>query len=69
MGHSIRPLSSLSIHDISAMALSAVQRGESLAQANVYEGHIGTAFAGAYLSHFDSSRVEVLTPQLSVFFA
>lgn len=66
MDHSIHPLT---LQGLIAMAQSAAQHHIPLDEANVYEGHIGTAFAGAYLSHFDSSRVEVLTPQLSVFFA
>ena len=66
MDHSIRPLT---LQNIVERARIAAQQHIPLDEANVYEGHIGTAFAGAYLSHFDSSRVEVLTPQLSVFFA
>ncbi len=49
--HNIIPIETLTIHDISAMAKHAVDRGESLEQANVYEGHIGAAFAAAFKAH------------------
>ncbi len=44
MHHTITPIETLTIHDINAMAKHAVDRGDSLEQANVYEGHIGAAY-------------------------
>lgn len=49
--HNIIPVEKLTIADINALAQAAVERGETLEQSNHYPGHIGVAFAAAYMVH------------------
>lgn len=51
MDHSIRPLDQLSVNEICELAKQAAQRGESLEQANVFQGPEGHAFEAAYRAH------------------
>ena len=55
MIHHIKPVDSLTIHDISALAKDAVDRNMTLEEANTYPGHIGAAFEAAYRIHAEAS--------------
>lgn len=51
MDHSIRPLDSLDIHEIVAMAREAANRGEPLHEANRFTGPAAAAFEAAFKVH------------------